>query len=338
MKDVALNGRRCAANHTMCEMDTVINTDIESAVRLLKSGEIVAVPTETVYGLAGNALAPEAIAKIFAAKNRPQDNPLIVHVDSVDSIKKIGLRLPPLGEALARRFCPGPLTMVLPKVENIIPAEISCGLGSVAVRIPACEIFADIIKRCGFPIAAPSANRSGRPSPTAAQHVYDDLKGKIPLIIDGGKCKIGVESTVIAFDNDKIRILRPGTITPEMLSEFAETIVDKSDDAAKTKTAIVSPGTAYKHYSPKAKVVTLSSDAPAPQNKFVIETPDTQTLYAKFREADEKGVDIIYVRLPEPAGVGLALYDRIIRAADNSVACNTVVSDDSSLQGKESTQ
>ncbi|MCL2071632.1 MAG: L-threonylcarbamoyladenylate synthase [Oscillospiraceae bacterium] len=309
------------------------NATINKAVELLKAGESVALPTETVYGLAGNALEPSAIAKIFAVKNRPQDNPLIVHVSDVEMARGLGLEVHSQAEKLAEMFWPGPLTMVLKKVNDTIPPQISCGLDTVAVRVPADETFLKIIKKGSqnnsqLPLAAPSANASGSPSPTAAAHVYSDLNGKIPLIIDGGECKIGIESTVIAFDNTKIRILRPGAVTPEMLSEFAETLID---DAVYEKVAgtAQSPGVKHRHYSPKATVTAVIADSEqafldyslnhAHGRNFAVASPDAQTLFAKFRQLDELGANQIFIRLPEPAGLGLALYNRIVRAAEFNV-------------------
>jgi L-threonylcarbamoyladenylate synthase len=296
---------------------TTISTDISRAVELLKDGEIVALPTETVYGLAGNALNPTAIEKIFSAKNRPQDNPLIVHVSDMKMVKELGLEVSELAERLAERFWGGPLTMVLKKVKNIIPPQISCGLDSVAVRVPNNRLMLEAIERCDFPLAAPSANLSGRPSPTTAQHVYNDLNGRIPLIIDGGACRVGIESTVITINNeqltinnDSIQILRPGVVTSEMLSEFGEVVINEG--ASK-----LSPGTRHKHYSPKAKVIAV--DGSVNGFEFKIEAPETQTLYARFREFDELGADVIYVKLPKKSEVGLALHNRIMRAAEFNV-------------------
>jgi L-threonylcarbamoyladenylate synthase len=292
-------------------MKTIITKSIEPAVKLLQSGEIVALPTETVYGLAGNALNPQAIAKIFAAKNRPQDNPLIVHVSGIEMAEELGLSIPELAKRLADRFWAGPLTMVLKKTGDIIPAEISCGLDSVAVRMPNNAIMSEIIKRTMFPLAAPSANLSGSPSPTTAAHVFDDLNGRIPLIIDGGACEVGIESTVMMFEGDKIRILRPGAVTPEMLSEFAEVIVGDAHPGVP-----LSPGTRHKHYSPKAQVIAVNGSVKG-LGKFTLENPTPQNLFAKLREFDELGADKIYIRLPEETGVGLALRNRIMRAAES---------------------
>ncbi|MCL1865777.1 MAG: L-threonylcarbamoyladenylate synthase [Oscillospiraceae bacterium] len=325
-------------------MKTVIETTesrgVEKAVALLNAGEVVALPTETVYGLAGNALNPDAVAKIFTAKNRPQDNPLIVHVSDLSMAKSLELDVPPLAEKLSEKYWSGktsdkaPLTMIFRKVGDLIPSVVSCGLDSVAVRVPNSPVMIEIIEKCDFPLAAPSANLSGSPSPTRAVHVFDDLNGKIPLIIDGGDCEVGIESTVIAFEGSRdkptIQILRPGAVTPEMLSEFAEVVVDVEVTAdcgvqqpgeAGIRAQVLCPGTKYKHYSPKAEVIAVisESDLNCEEYEHVINNPETRTLYAKLREFDELGVSRVYIRLPEQRGVGLALYNRIIRAANYNV-------------------
>jgi L-threonylcarbamoyladenylate synthase len=296
-------------------MKTVIkkaaHDSISQAAELLKSGEIVAIPTETVYGLAANALDPLAIEKIFAAKGRPRDNPLIVHASDMEMVRGLGLEITEIAERLAEKFWAGSLTIVLHRIADIVPSEVSCGLDTVAVRVPAHETALAVIKACGFPLAAPSANLSGSPSPTKATHVYADLNGKIPLIIDGGDCDCGVESTVIMFEDGKIRILRPGAVTPEMLSEFGDVVVDDEG-------SLHSPGTRYKHYSPKAQVIAVLGDA-AGLGEFTIEKPETSTLFAKLREFDELGAEQIFIKLPEPEGIGLALYNRIVRAAEFNI-------------------
>jgi L-threonylcarbamoyladenylate synthase len=296
-------------------MNTVImkaNDDaVTEAVRLLKAGEVVAIPTETVYGLAACALEPSAVEKIFAAKGRPRDNPLIVHVSGLEMARTLGLIIPPLAEKLAERFWAGALTIVLRRIADVIPPVISCGLDTVAVRVPAHPTALAIIKACGFPLAAPSANISGSPSPTEAAHVYADLNGKIPLIIDGGSCSCGVESTVVMLENERIRILRPGAVTAEMLSEYGEVMIDDGGSPR-------SPGTRYRHYSPRAEVIAVDGGV-AGLGEFVIAEPEAKTLYAKLREFDELGADRIYIKLPEPEGIGLALYNRIVRAAEFNV-------------------
>jgi len=299
-------------------MNTVIEKSFENAVRLLKLGEIAAIPTETVYGLAANALNSQAIAKIFAAKGRPLDNPLIIHVTDLETARRLGLDIPPLAVKLAERFWPGPLTMIFRKTDDTIPPEVSRGLNTVAVRAPAHSVTLEIIRQCGFPLAAPSANTSGSPSPTSAKHVFADLNGKIPLIVDGGGCEIGIESTVIAFEGGGIRLLRPGAVTPEDLREFAEIIIDEAVIERFKSGLPLSPGMAHKHYSPKAEVIAYKGGKP-PFAKYAVDRPEASTLFAKLREFDEIGANRVYIRLPEPSGIGLALYNRIIRAADYKV-------------------
>lgn len=317
----------------------------ESAYELLKSGEIVAVPTETVYGLAANGLDVSAVRKIFEAKGRPQDNPLILHISSIDMLNGIAEYIPPLALKLADSFWPGPLTMIFPK-KAIIPSETCGGLDTVAVRMPSNRFTLSLIEKCGFPLAAPSANTSGLPSPTAAKHVYEDMKGKIPLIIDGGECKFGVESTVIAFENEeKVRILRPGGITAEMLREYADVVIDdgvlmKIDSDKK----VLSPGMKYKHYSPKAEVFILSGSTEKIEvflsdrdsslkiaylgygkeklSENIISVPYGETseqqaehLFSGLRLCDELQCDEVYVRMPDKSGMGLAVYNRLLRSA-----------------------
>ncbi|MCL2077713.1 MAG: L-threonylcarbamoyladenylate synthase [Oscillospiraceae bacterium] len=323
-------------------MNTIIKkadeTSIAKAVELLQSGEIVAIPTETVYGLAANALNSAAIEKIFAAKGRPRDNPLIVHVTDLEMAKGLGLEIPAIAEELAEKFWAGPLTMIFRRtVGSVIPEEISCGLDTAAVRVPNNPAALEIIRHCGVPLAAPSANVSGSPSPTKAGHVFADLNGKIPLIIDGGTCSCGVESTVIAFEDDKkIRILRPGAVTAEELGKFAEIIIDEVV-LGKNKgggSPPRSPGTAYKHYSPKAEVIAVIAesgeefakyvDANKKESDFKLTFSDyadqgAKILFAKLRELDEFGAKRIFVRLPKPEGIGLAVYNRLVRAAEFNV-------------------
>ncbi len=316
---------------------------LEQATELLRKGEVVAVPTETVYGLAANALNTSAVKKIFAAKGRPQDNPLILHISDFSMLEDIVEEIPELAKRLAEEFWPGPLTMIFPR-KSIVPAETCGGLDTAAVRMPRQEFTRELIRKCGFPLAAPSANTSGLPSPTSAVHVFEDMNGKIPLIMDGGECICGVESTVIAFENDGVRVLRPGAVTPEMLREYAEVTVDsgvlqKLDPNAR----VLSPGMKYKHYSPKAEV--YIADGTAEQlyaylksrsdgktavlcgendeiPDFCIRlpygsTPEQQAehLFASLREADALGCDAVYVMMPEQTGMGLAVYNRLLRAA-----------------------
>lgn len=315
---------------------------VREAAELLKRGELAAIPTETVYGLAANALNENAVKKIFLAKGRPQDNPLIVHISSMKMLPPLVREVPEIAKDLAERFWGGPLTMIFRK-SNKVPNVTSGGLDTVAVRMPASEAACEIISKCGFPLAAPSANLSGKPSPTTARHVYEDMNGRIPLIIDGGECAVGVESTVICFKENKIHILRPGGITAEMLSEFGDVEVDKAVTAQPEKDErVLSPGMKYKHYSPKADVYIVNLHGKAFEDYCVKRarydgalmalgagvaergvftdygsTPETQAqrLFALLRKADEVGVKTVLVEMPEKSGMGLAVYNRLLRAA-----------------------
>ena len=317
--------------------------NIEYCSKLLADGEIVGIPTETVYGLAGDALNPEAIKKIFYAKGRPQDNPLIVHIAEISMLDELVTEIPPIALVLAKHFWPGPLTMVFSK-KDIIPLETCGGLDTVGIRMPAHTLAREIIKACGKPLAAPSANISGSPSPTTAQHVFDDLNGKIPAIIDGGSCDVGVESTVISFENGGVRLLRPGFVSVDDLSEFVPVFVDKGviakiDDNSKA----MSPGMKYKHYSPKANVIILDGTLEQfnnyiaknyCKNTFCVifdsekssanypyltygDTSEEQAkqLFDRLRELDKIDAKTVYFRCPNKDGVGLAVYNRLLRAA-----------------------
>lgn len=315
---------------------------ISEAAELLRTGELVAIPTETVYGLAANALDENAVRKIFKAKGRPQDNPLIVHIASIKMLPPLVREIPDIALRLAERFWAGPLTMIFPK-SDMIPRVTSGGLDTVAVRIPESKAARDIIKKCGFPLAAPSANLSGKPSPTTAQHVFGDMSGKIPLIIDGGECAVGMESTVVCFEGNKIHILRPGGITAEMLSEFGDVEIDKAVTAQPEKDEkVLSPGMKYTHYSPKADVYIVNAHgdrfreyctkrARFERSLIVLGTGvseqgifldygstseiQARRLFALLRRADEIGAKTVLVEMPEMGGVGLAVYNRLLRAA-----------------------
>lgn len=225
-----------------------------AAAELLRGGCVVGIPTETVYGLAANALDPQAVKKIFEAKARPQDNPLIVHIAHITQLDLVASRVPEAVYKLADAFWPGPLTMILPKSDRI-PVEVSAGLDTVGIRMPAHKSARRIIE-LSCPLAAPSANTSGKPSPTTAQHVYEDMNGRIPMIIDGGRCTVGVESTVVDMTGDMPRVLRPGAITEDMIAE----VLGRADTDMATRKGLKagekpkSPGMAYRHYAPKAPI------------------------------------------------------------------------------------
>ena len=241
--------------------------DIQKAGDLLRAGQVVGIPTETVYGLAANALDEAAVAKIFAAKGRPQDNPLIIHISALEQLEDLAEEISPAVWQMAEQFWPGPLTMVIKK-KDIVPDRTSAGLDTVGIRMPSHPVARAIIDAAGVPLAAPSANTSGKPSPTTARDVLDDMNGKIPAIVDGGACTVGVESTVVDMTGEFPQILRPGAITEEMIREAMgavstdrATLEGLSDDAK-----VRSPGMKYRHYAPKAPVILLEG---APEDTYL---------------------------------------------------------------------
>lgn len=320
---------------------------IELACKLLQDGEVVGVPTETVYGLAGDSRNGEAIKKIFKAKGRPADNPLIVHISNLDMLKGVVRYVPEDAKKLMDAFWPGPLTIIMSK-GNEICNETCAGLDSVGVRMPSNPIAHEIIEKSKVPFSAPSANISGKPSPTNATDVFIDMNGRIPLIIDGGECDAGVESTVISTLTDTPIILRPGVITKEMI----EKVLDKKVEIAKAVTEgvkkdekVLSPGMKYKHYAPNADVIILKGSLEK-YAKYVnrnkadgtfalcfddeqqylnvpaisyghITSPKEQAheLFTALRELDKQNAKIVYARCPEMTGVSLAVYNRLIRSA-----------------------
>ena len=324
---------------------------IQLVADTLRNGGLAAIPTETVYGIAANALDESAISRIFSVKGRPQDNPLIVHIADIKDLNALVQEIMPNARKLAEAFMPGALTVVLPS-SGLIPKSVNAGLDSIAVRMPSLPVTREIIRRAGVPIAAPSANISGRPSPTTAQHCIDDLWGKVDVIINGGECAVGVESTVISLVDSVPRILRPGLITPQEISEVlgCEIDIDKSVFAhIEDDTQVSSPGMKYKHYSPKAPVTILDGDTgqvmkylsayaendawalvfdedmpflPVPGlsfGKFDNAHEQAYRLFAALREFDEKNAKHIYARMPNKEGVGLAVYNRIMKAAGFNV-------------------
>lgn len=232
--------------------------NIERAAGIIKDGGVVAFPTETVYGLGADAYNADAVKKIFTAKGRPADNPLIVHCADAGMMSGVVQKIPPDAERLLKRFAPGPLTLVLEKNPKI-PDIVTAGLQTVAVRIPASKPALELIRAAGTPIAAPSANASGRPSPTTAQHVYDDLNGRTPLILDGGGCNVGIESTVLDFTCGVPVILRRGGLSAEILSEALGIKIEASKNAGD---APKSPGMKYRHYAPSCTVETFGTGNP----------------------------------------------------------------------------
>ncbi|MBR2284352.1 MAG: threonylcarbamoyl-AMP synthase [Ruminococcus sp.] len=330
-------------------MDTILldssGNGLQRAAELIRNGSVVGIPTETVYGLGADACNEAAVRAIFAAKGRPADNPLIVHLPDFSQVTRYTESVPELAYRLAERFCPGPLTMVLPK-NSRIPYVTSGGLDTVGIRVPSHPAMHRIIELSGTVIAAPSANRSGYPSPTSAEHVMRDMNGKIAAVVDGGQSELGVESTVISFDNDStVRILRPGCVTREMLLDICpEVIIDRAilNELAEGEKA-ASPGMKYKHYSPKADIIMVEASAVAfagfaaehggdgiyflifsgDEGNFPCRcltygkdsTEQAHLLFERLRELDDIGAERVYVRAPEKDGVGLAVYNRLIRAA-----------------------
>ncbi len=328
---------------------TTSEEDINLAASFVKEGGVVGMPTETVYGLAANALDTEAVKKIFEAKGRPSDNPLIVHIADFEDIEKFGLvkEVPEVAKLLAEKFWPGPLTIIMPKSDNV-PEITTGGLDTVAVRLPQDVNARRLIKASGCPLAAPSANISGSPSPTTANHVYSDMQGKIPAIIDGGECEVGLESTVVSVKDDIITVLRPGGVTVEdLLSVYDKVeVCDAVLNKLKEGETALSPGMKYKHYSPKARVVLVKSSDKAFYD-FINQQNSAYTIALCYKEDEEfvripsilmgskadleaqahnlfadlrlidacDNVKTAYVRCPDSKGIGMAVLNRLIRAA-----------------------
>ena len=319
--------------------------------KIIREGGLVGMPTETVYGLGANALDPKAVLSIFEAKGRPGDNPLIVHVSCVEEIPPLVREIPRAARKLMDAFWPGPMTLILPKADSI-PAEVSAGLDTVGIRLPASEAARALIASAGCPVAAPSGNRSGRPSPTTAQHMLEDMDGRIPLILDGGACEVGVESSVIDATGETPIILRPGGITPEMVEEVLGRVeVDEHVMSPLAEgEAVRSPGMKYKHYAPKAKTIIFEGsdehvvqaicarydEAEALGERVAILGFDEHNfgartrislghatcpqeaaarLFGALRELDERGETLALCEAVDMAGIGLAVMNRMGRAA-----------------------
>ena len=322
---------------------------IRQAARLIQKGEIVAFPTETVYGLGADALNPFAVKKIFEAKGRPADNPLIIHIHDKKDLKKLAKDIPEITEKIIGKFWPGPLTIVLKK-SKIIPKITTGGLDTVAIRMPKNKIANLLIKESNAPLAAPSANFFGKPSPTLAKHVSEDLCGRISMILDGGKTKIGIESTVIDLTGKTPMLLRPGGITLEQIEEMVGTIkIHPLIKGRKSKMMHRSPGMKYKHYSPNAKIILIEGannkvdkkisqlvskfkkqqkrvgimsiqknhTYKADMVKFVGNNPEriAANLFKVFRDFDEEKIDIILAHGISKKGLGLGVMNRLGKAA-----------------------
>lgn len=320
------------------------NKDIARAAALLKGGGLVAFPTETVYGLGANALDGSAVEKIFKAKGRPSDNPLIVHIYDINQVSSLVLEVNDNAKRLMEAFWPGPITIVMKKSDKI-PSSVSAGLDTVGVRMPENPVALRFLKACGVPVAAPSANTSGKPSPTLASHVAEDLDGKIDAIIDGGQCSVGLESTVIDVSSEVPMLLRPGGITFEQLTEVLGHVVLAFE--CKEGAAPRSPGLKYQHYSPSAPVyvvrgdfdeyviqnskkyekvgVITSNKADYPSN-CIVKRFDSEpasyaaNLFAYLRSLDGEGVQVIFAQDIDCKGINLATNNRLYKAAGYKIA------------------
>lgn len=324
---------------------------IAQAAALLKRGAVVAFPTETVYGLGANALDGAAVEGIFHAKNRPADNPLIVHVTQVDQVTPLVRAIPEAARRLMEAFWPGPLTIVL-EAADIVPEQTRGGLSTVGIRNPSNAAARALIDACGFPLAAPSANRSGRPSPTNADDVYADMAGRIPMILDGGPCAVGVESTVVSLVGGTPRVLRPGFVTAEDIARVcgAADVDNTALHELLPGGAAASPGMKYRHYAPQARVTVVTGEDAAVRGRIAALYDDAlsrggnpavlclrggagvygprtvydlggtaqsaaENLFTVLRRLDADGRTDVFAEAIEPVGVGLAVMNRLLRSA-----------------------
>ncbi|WP_435355439.1 L-threonylcarbamoyladenylate synthase [Emticicia sp. SJ17W-69] len=318
----------------------VIGQDIKQAIRLLEANEVIGLPTETVYGLAGNAFNAEAVTKIFEVKNRPTFDPLIVHTSSIERISDFVREIPEKAQLLAKKFMPGPLTLLLPKKENISDL-VTSGLETVAVRIPNHPLALELLQNLDFPLAAPSANPFGYISPTSAQHVDNQLGTKIKYILDGGECKVGIESSIIGFIGDEIIVYRKGGLAIEVIEQVVGKIKIQEHSSSNPQ----APGMLKSHYAPRTQLVILNSQFSTggiplinsqfsigflgfrefhpniPRENQLILSPTgdfreaAKNLFAYMRALDVRGFEIIYTEILPEIDLGRAINDRIRRAA-----------------------
>ncbi len=324
---------------------------IQEAAQIIRRGGLVAFPTETVYGLGASAFSGSAVERIFRAKGRPGDNPLIVHIAEEKDLKELAAQRPPLVSLLVEKFWPGPLTLVLPRGPRV-PPEVTAGLDTVAVRMPRHPVALALIRAAGLPIAAPSANRSGRPSPTTAEHVLEDLAGRIQMLLDGGPCPVGLESTVLDLTHEVPLLLRPGGVTLEQLQETLGEVHLLDPHSYKKGEAPPSPGLKYRHYAPRAPMYMVEGEpsrvvkeikkicrenhlkgrrvgllvteenrsqfrADAVEVLGLRRSPEEMAarLFDSLRRLDASGVDLILAETVEETGIGLALMNRLRKAA-----------------------
>jgi len=328
---------------------------IRKAANLIRKGEVIAFPTETVYGLGGNALDPSSVSKIYKIKGRPSDNPLIVHIADIKTFSTLVSEIPPDASRIISKFWPGPITLVLKK-SRILPEITTGGLNTVAVRMPKNNVALELIKESRFPIAAPSANISGKPSPTNATHVKDDLNGKIKLILDGGSTEIGIESTVIDMTQRTPVILRPGGISKESIEDEIGKVHSHNSHLGLHRSTVnidKSPGMKYRHYSPNAQVILVEGTEFNAKNKIIELTQKLKSegkkvcimttsnslkvnadkvqymgktleaiardLFANLRNADKNNIDIIIVQGIQYNKAGFAIMNRLKKAAITSI-------------------
>lgn len=328
-------------------LDPGDSSTISAAASIIRSGGLLGIPTETVYGLGANGLDPDAVLKIFEAKGRPQDNPLILHVSGPEQVNQFCHHVPEIAWTLMEKFWPGPLTLVLP-AKNNVPRRTTANLDTVAIRCPDSDLTRAIIQEAGVPIAAPSANTSGKPSPTTAEHVYHDMAGKIEAIVDGGPCSVGVESTIVDLTGQTPRLLRPGGISPEMLLEvLGDLVIDKAVTGEISPEEIVrAPGMKYAHYTPTADVIIVTGSAESAASYILRNLgpgsmvlcfdeeldlypesialsygaearPETlaRGLFAALRQLDREDIHTIYARCPVGGGMVYAVANRLKKAA-----------------------
>lgn len=336
--------------------NTIEKRDLQRAGEIIKAGGLVAFPTETVYGLGADGLNPQAVAKIFRAKGRPSDNPLILHISSIEQVEELVQSIPDQARILIDKFWPGALTLIFKK-SSLVPDIISAALDTVAIRMPDSSIALDLIQEAGTPIAAPSANISGRPSPTSFKHVVEDMMGEIDMIIDGGDTGIGLESTVLDLSGDIPMILRPGGVTFEALKEFIpDLIVDKSILQGDEGIIPRSPGQKYRHYAPKAEMILFRGELEKVVDEInrrkrlyldqgkkvgIMCTDQTEDLYQDallksmgdredqgeigrklfyiLREFDQEGVDVILGESFDLSNLGSAIMNRLEKAASGKI-------------------
>ncbi len=320
--------------------------EIDQAAQILSAGGLVAFPTETVYGLGADALNEKAVAKVYAAKGRPSDNPMIVHISSKDDLSMLTVEITEDMEKLSDRFWPGPMTMIV-KRRSIVPDVTTGGLDTVGVRMPSAPEALELIRRAGCPVAAPSANLSGKPSPTCSRHVIDDLNGRIDAILCGGQCQVGIESTVIDMTGPQPMILRPGIITREDFERVLEkpvlldpTLNRRPEEGAEEKLTPKAPGMKYKHYAPKAEMIVFEGESRAVEQAIEAEKRKRETegqkvcvilfvdneqenaahdLFARLRQADQNGADVILSAALTERGIGFSVMNRMLKSAGYNI-------------------